>query len=87
MPSKLPAFSCPVTDELLPVGLRAQASPTDVFECFFHPLAALEFAATVILPAFGMEEIQLSHCHSIPDPNLVRGELVSMIPEMRWRLL
>ena len=46
MPSKLPAFSCPVTYELLPADLRARAYPTDVFECFFHPLAALELATT-----------------------------------------
>ena len=85
--SKLPAFPCPVTDEILSASLRARACPTNVFECFFHPLAALELAATVILSAFGMKEIQLPHCHSIPDPNLIRGELVFMIPEMSWRLL
>ena len=79
---KLSAFSCPVTDELLSASLRARTIPTDVFECFFHPLAALKLAATVILPAFGMKEIQLLHCHSIPDPNLVRGKLVPTIPEM-----
>ena len=58
-----------------------------MFERFFHPLAALELATTVILPAFGMKEIQLPFRHSIPDLDLIRGELVPMIPEMNWRLL
>ena len=60
---------------------------TDVFECFFHPLTSLELAITVILPVVAMKEIQLPHCQSIPDPNLIRGELVPMIAEMNWFLL
>ena len=60
-PSNLLSFSCPLINELLPAALRARAYPTDVFKCFFHPLAALELAANVILPAFVMKEIQLPH--------------------------
>ena len=82
-PSNLPAFACPVTDDLLPVGLRARACATKVFECFFYPLAALELAAIIILLVVGMKEIQLPHCHhSIPNPNMRRGELVPVSPEM-----
>ena len=58
-----------------------------MFECFLHLLTALELAAINILPAFGMKEYQLPHCHSIPDSDLIRGELVYMILKMSWCLL
>ena len=54
-----------MTDELLLAGLRAQACPTNVFEPFFHLLVALELVAPIILPVFGIKEIQLLHCQKV----------------------
>ena len=49
---------------------------------FLSLLTALELAVAVILLAFRMKEMQLPRCHSVPDPNLIRGDLVLMSPAM-----
>lgn len=79
--SKLPSFPGPGADELQPTGLRTGMSSIYVL-VFLSRLDSIKAFYAVI----DMEEVQLPHCNSIDDPNLVRSELVPVSPKIGWRL-